>query len=216
MVTAFDPWEIPTGGQPPPMRLTYDEQPDGSRLVFNHSAWMLLVTRADGRAEPLGHGGAVALQPGDSVTCPPSECAAVDPQVVFRTQLQGIRDYTMAHAPAFDEAEGEPLPFNRAEPERWWWYKRELEHGRVLHLRMGGANARLEVSIAGTPIFQGSWCYPNHTDGWRAALGWNGWQDPPDGWIRHLQTARRRKDGTPESEYYQAAEAPPELKKRRR
>lgn len=203
-MTDFEPWEIPTAGSPP-LQLAYEDEPDGSRLAFNHSAWMLLVERADGRCEPVAHGGGVRVQPGDELLCPPSECADVDPTVLFRTQLQGIREYTNAHT-----------PFNRVEPARWWWYRRELEHGRVLHLHPASTNANLAVGIAGTQTFCGQWCYPNHIDGWRAALGWNGWCDPPDGWIRHLQTARRRKDGTAESEYWQAAEAPPWAKRAKR
>jgi hypothetical protein len=215
-MTDFQPWEIPTGGQPPPMQLTYDEQPDGSRLVFNRSAWMLLVQRADGRTEPLAHGGAVALAPGDSLLCPHSELVEIDPKVVFRTQLECIRDYSLANARPFDEGETSVPSFDRGVRERWWWYRRELEHGRVLHLHPTLTNAQLTVGIRDTLIFEGQWCYPNHTDAWRAALGWNGWQDPPDGWTRHLQTARRRKDGTPESEYWQKAEAPPGMAARRR
>jgi hypothetical protein len=177
------------------MQLSYEDEPDGSRLAFNRSAWMLLVARADGSFEPLGHGAGIRLGPGDEVRLPESACADVDSKVVFRTQLQGIREHSKR---SWDNPD-----------DRWWWYRRELEHGRVLHLQQASYNARLSVSRVGMPVFEGEWCYPNHTDGWRAALGWNGWRDPPDGWIRHLQSARRRKDGTPESEYWQASEAPP-------
>jgi hypothetical protein len=213
-MTDFEPWEIPTGGEPPQLQLVIDEEPDGMRVAFNHSAWMLLVARANGSFEPLGVGAGIRLGPGDEVRLPESACEHVDSKVVFRTQLDGIREHHEAHRARFDPDTYERLPEESLPPGRWWWYRRELEHGRVLHLQQASSNARLSVSRVGLPVFEGEWCYPNHTDGWRAALGWNGWRDPPDGWIRHLQTARRRKDGTPESEYWQAADAPPWARKR--
>ena len=62
----------------------------------------------------------------------------------------------------------------------------------------------------------GNWCFSDHDAAWKSALGWNGEGDPLDGWVRHIESARRRKDGTPETEYYNAAEAPDWLKPKRR
>lgn len=203
MTTEFESWEIPTGGEPPPIRVYYDEQ-DGRRKLMNASAWILLIRRASGAIEPIGRHALAWLDAGDELLSPMSRTEPIDSKVVFRAQMNGIREYGEANHARFDD-EGNiraPAP----EPERWWWYRRELPYGRVIHLHAASSNARLSISMLNSLGFEGSWCYPNHSDGWAAALGWNGEGDPPDGWIRHLETARRRKDGTAESEFIYAYE----------
>jgi len=209
MTTAgFAPHEIPTGGEAPPLHLEYEDRPDGRRLVVSFSPFVVLITRADGTREPLGRMGVKLIAPGDSVGLPLSATAAVDSKLVYQTRVEGVLQYTADHAPLFiDDAEAME-EYQRAPPERWWWYRRETEDGLVLHLHPASSNARVSVSVRGDMGFQGSWCYADHGDGWRAVMGWNGWGDPPDGWHRHLETARRRKDGTAATEYWLAYEAP--------
>lgn len=202
----FMPYEVPTCGIKPPLSLIYDDYPDGCRIVLNNSPWVLLVTRADGKREPLDRIGGKLLEPGDAVSLPESACEPVEPRAVFRARIDGVAEYQLANAPRFDDDEESRERFDRERFTHWWWYRRETADGLVLHLHPASTNARLSVSILGDMGFQGSWCYPRHDDGWRAAMGWNGWGDPPDGWVRHLETARRRKDGTPATEYVQAAE----------
>lgn len=48
-----------------------------------------------------------------------------------------------------------------------------------------------------------AWCYPKKdlATAILAAAFWDGVGDPPDGWVRHIGSGRRRPDGTPESEH---------------
>lgn len=205
MTATFQPWEIPTLGRPPRFRVTYEDAPDGRRFVAVDSPWVLAVRRPSGALVPLDRIGRRWLEPGDELISPLSATEPVDAHAVLSARMTGYREWQDAHTARFDAA-GDVIELDDDEPRRWWWHRRELPSGLVLHLHQASANARLSVSVAGDIGFQGSWCYENHDDGWRAVLGWNGWGDPPDGWIRHLETARRRKDGTAESEYVLAYE----------
>lgn len=212
MTWPFKPWEIPTGGKPPPIQLHYQPR-TGRRVVMNRSAWMLLIRKADGSLVPLPRTGAL-LEEGDEVLPPAPKVEHVDAETLLRARMAGVNEYTLAHAPSFHEDGATGERFDFVGSDRWWWHRRELPHGRELHLAPASANARLTVSPIGGAGPEGSWCYPHHADGWRAALGWNGEGDPPDGWSRHLETGRRRHDGMPESEYVNASEAPLEMRAR--
>jgi hypothetical protein len=89
--------------------------------------------------------------------------------------------------------------------ERWWLYKRELPDGRVIYLAPIGFGNRLGISRDSQACeYDDVWDYPyDHTldGGWRAALGWDG-NDEPEGWYRHVPTGRRRKGGDPAKEYF--------------
>lgn len=181
----FRPWEVPTRGMPP-IRLAYDTI-DGRRMVWNHSWWMLLIRRANGDIEPLPRT-AAWLEEGDAVLDRPvSHTEPVDYETVSRARLEGIEAYGGG---------------------RWWWHCRELPHGRVLHLRPMGHNVRLTLSVVDGVGPEGSWCYAAPLEAWQAVLGWNGEGDPPDGWIRHIDTGRRRHDGTAATEFWNADDAP--------
>jgi len=199
----FQAYEIPTGGKPPKIDLRYGRE-NGRRVVLVNSPWVLLIRRASGAIDPVSRLGGAYLEPGDEVLEPKSATEPVDSRELFRAKLQGYAEYHAAHMSEYDDDDNitKPAP----DPDRWWWYRRALPHGRVVHLRPASSNARLSISIEGTMGFEGSWCYADHGDGWRAALGWNGEGDPPDGWHRHLETARRRQDGTAATEYIYAYE----------
>lgn len=49
--------------------------------------------------------------------------------------------------------------------------------------------------------YRDGYCYTSIAQAVVAAVTWDGEGDPPEGWIRHLGSGRRRPDGTPESEY---------------
>ena len=204
-MTGFEPWEIPTGGAPPELRLGYGTDA-GRRYVVNASAWMLLIRRADGRIEPLPRT-AEFLRDGDEVLPPNPQVEPIDPRVLFETKTRCFREYDAAMAARVD-ADGNVIEGSVGGDYRWYWYKRDLPHGRVIHLQPAGANARLTVSLADGAGPEGTWCYADHAAGWRAALGWNGEGDPPDGWHRHMDTGRRRKDGTAATEYIPARDLP--------
>jgi hypothetical protein len=48
------------------------------------------------------------------------------------------------------------------------------------------------------------WTYPSVGDAIAALTRWDGEGDPPNGWIRHRPSGRRRPDGTAGSEYVAA------------
>lgn len=48
--------------------------------------------------------------------------------------------------------------------------------------------------------FDECWTYPSVAAAVAALNAWEGW-DPPDGWIRHKPSNRRRPDGDPAREY---------------
>lgn len=86
--------------------------------------------------------------------------------------------------------------------ERWWLYRRTLADGRVLYLQqMLGPNSRISLSHDERDKgFHSNYCFHDSYQAWRSALGWDGEGDP-EGWVRHIETARRRPDGDAEREY---------------
>jgi hypothetical protein len=120
-----------------------------------------------------------------------SETVEVSAEEVLRQLARGIAFY-QGLAPDVDDNDR----------RQWWLHRRVLPDGRVLHLTpMLFGNLQLGLSQdAETQCFDGIWCYHDSDAAWRAVLGWNGHGDP-EGWYRHNPTARRRPDGTPESEY---------------
>lgn len=96
---------------------------------------------------------------------------------------------------------------NRDPSKQWWLYRRVLPTGLVLFvMELFGGDMR--IGLGKSDRASDGFCtvldYANTRLGWRAALGWNGEGDP-EGWVRRVDmgagTARRRPDGTPESEY---------------
>lgn len=187
----FKPWEVPTLGESP-IRLAYREV-DGRRVVLNQSWWVLLIRRANGDIEPLAR--TAWLDPGDEVLQEPqSHTEPVEQEVINLARREGLAAYS---------------------GNQWWWYRRELPHGRVLHLAPGGHNSRLTLSLVDAVGPEGSWCYTAYDEAWQAVLGWNGEGDPPDGWIRHIQSGRRRHDGTTATEFWNRDDAPAGVVRRR-
>jgi hypothetical protein len=83
-------------------------------------------------------------------------------------------------------------------------YVRVLADGRILCL-LPWSGAGLQLSVgAGFGVFDDTWNYDGstHEAGWRAALGWDG-RDEPEGWYRHPRTGRRRPGGNPAKEFFQ-------------
>lgn len=85
---------------------------------------------------------------------------------------------------------------------RDYLHERALPDGRGLFLmHMLGNNLRIGISPPNDRVnFSAGYCYHDHDAAWRCALGWDG-QDEPEGWYRHLQSGRRRPDGTAASEF---------------
>ncbi len=185
----FKPWEVPTKGASP-IRLGYS-QSEGRELVYNLSWWMLLIRRANGTLDPLPRT-AGWLDPGDEVLRHPE--SHTEP-VAYEALSQARREGVAAR-----------------QGDRWWWHRRELPHGRVLHLTPMGHNFRLTVSLMDGVGAEGTWCFTAFDEAWHAVLGWNGEGDPIDGWIRHIETGRRRHDGTAETEFWNADDAPAEAR----
>jgi hypothetical protein len=81
-------------------------------------------------------------------------------------------------------------------------YYRELPNGRciVLYPLIMGT-VRITVSDIGSPTLDDAWCYSVPGAGLLAAMCWDGEGDPPEGWFRHIGSARRRPEGDPEREY---------------
>lgn len=73
---------------------------------------------------------------------------------------------------------------------------RELDDGRCLVLYpMTFGKARLCVGPVGSSFLDDFFCYANPELGLLALMKWDGHGDPPDGWHRHLASARRREVG---------------------
>jgi hypothetical protein len=87
----------------------------------------------------------------------------------------------------------------------WWLHKRVLGDGRVLYLQaMLGNNLRISLSMHEHDMgFHSNYCFHDVKAAWRSALGWDGEGDP-EGWVRHIETGRRRPDGDAEREYVMA------------
>lgn len=90
---------------------------------------------------------------------------------------------------------------------QWWLYRRELPTGLVLFVIEVFQGFRIGLGKSDSAV--DGFCtvidYSDVQACWRTALGWNGEGDP-EGWVRLVQfggggVARRRPDGTPESEY---------------
>lgn len=81
-------------------------------------------------------------------------------------------------------------------------YERQLPDGREISVTLLIFNYR--ICIGDHSTYDDGWCYP-HTLGkafvLAAARAWDGEGDPPDGWIKHLGSGRRRTDGDPAREY---------------
>lgn len=86
--------------------------------------------------------------------------------------------------------------------EHWWLYRRVLADGRVLYLQpMLLGNSRISLSRDEQDIgFHSNYCFHDTLEAWRSAVSWDGDGDP-EGWVRHIETARRRPDGDAEREY---------------
>jgi hypothetical protein len=110
--------------------------------------------------------------------------------------------------------------------DRWWLYHREVgelpdrqflgfvvETGpngtdvvlqpvpQTLWLQPMGANLRLSLGPTDGVTFNSNYCFADRAAAWQAALSWDGHGDP-DGWIRHIESGRRRPEGDPAREYY--------------
>lgn len=191
MAWKFKPWEKPTGGVPPPIVLGYEDQPDGSRVAFNRSAWWLPVQRADGSRDVLHRCTAIELRPGDRVLQPMCAYDPIESSVLLAAKLEGFRAYQEPWSRSPSDGAG-----------RWWWHRRGVRPGVALHLQPGSfGNARLTLSVAlDAAGSEQQWCFHDSDAAWRAVLAWNGEGDP-EGFYRCYQTGRRRDDGTPESEH---------------
>lgn len=74
----------------------------------------------------------------------------------------------------------------------------------IFLLPMAFGNVRVAIGVQGAPWYDDGWCYQaaQNDAAWRAALGWDG-EDEPEGWYRHPDTGRRRPDGDPAKEHVQ-------------
>lgn len=81
----------------------------------------------------------------------------------------------------------------------------ELPDGRVVAVCPLIYTYRLIVDCDDSGYADG-YCYPRGSLALvlLAAATWDGQGDPPDGWIRHMGSHRRRPDGTPASEVVRA------------
>jgi hypothetical protein len=81
-------------------------------------------------------------------------------------------------------------------------YYRELDDGRcIVVYRLVMGTVRVTTSEIGSLFLDDAWCYSHASAGLMAASAWDGNGDPPEGWFRHIRTARRRPEGDPEREY---------------
>lgn len=113
----------------------------------------------------------------------------VDDNAVAIAAAHGVLDLALA------KQDGREL-------EHWWLYRRVLDDGRVLYLwPMLGNNLRISLSRdEHDKGFHSNYCYHDTREAWRSALGWDGNGDP-EGWVRHIETGRRRPEGDAEREY---------------
>lgn len=82
-------------------------------------------------------------------------------------------------------------------------YHRELPDERIIVVYPQIFTTRLCIGPTQTPTYDDAWCYHTPSDAITAATTWNGQNDPPDGWHRHISTGRRRPNGDPTREYIQ-------------
>jgi hypothetical protein len=81
-------------------------------------------------------------------------------------------------------------------------YHRALPSGKAITLYpliMG--TVRIVIGDQDAGDYDDAWCYSVPAAGLLAAGCWDGEGDPPEGWFRHIRTARRRPEGDPEREY---------------
>lgn len=80
-------------------------------------------------------------------------------------------------------------------------YYRPLSNGNAIAVfpSLFGAGA-LHLAKQGNTWSESVYDYPDLVDAVNAAAEWSGEGDPPDGWVRHMPSARRRPDGTLASE----------------
>lgn len=116
---------------------------------------------------------------------------------------------------AVTKAMREHLPLFHADPDRWWLYRRKMPPGTfarwlhplqnrepvVLWLQpMLYGNMRISLGHERSQCFFSNYCYHEIPAAWWAAIAWDG-EGEPEGWIRHLESGRRRPDGDPAREY---------------
>lgn len=82
-------------------------------------------------------------------------------------------------------------------------YHRELPDGRVIVIYPQIFTTRLCIGPAKGQTYDDAWCYHHPDVALVAASQWDGQNDPPDGWHRHIGTGRRRPHGDPTREYIQ-------------
>lgn len=78
---------------------------------------------------------------------------------------------------------------------------RKLENGLIVTItRMTFGNMR--ISLGDGFYVHSNYCYqaPKRAEAMKAFLAWDGEDDPPEGWYRHIETGRRRPDYTKASE----------------
>jgi hypothetical protein len=81
-------------------------------------------------------------------------------------------------------------------------YYRATDDGReiVVYMLLMGT-VRVVIGEVGELVFDDAWCYSTPEAGLLAASHWDGNNDPPEGWFRHLGSGRRRPEGDPAREY---------------
>lgn len=83
-------------------------------------------------------------------------------------------------------------------------HQRELEDGREITVVQMIFTRRICIGPAGELCFDDGWCYPNDLGALfvvAAAIAWDGEDDPPVGWVKHIGSGRRRKNGDPNQEW---------------
>jgi len=80
---------------------------------------------------------------------------------------------------------------------------RVLDDGRVLSISlMTFGKVRLCISSDTEAwCYDDGWCYEHPNVGLFAMAVWDGEDDPPLGWHRHINSGRRRENGNPKKEY---------------
>jgi hypothetical protein len=80
--------------------------------------------------------------------------------------------------------------------------RRVLPDGRVLGVfPLIYTHKLVWTRFVGDCGYEDGWCYPTMVEAVIALCGWDGEGDPPDGWIRHPTSGRRRPGGDPTKEH---------------
>lgn len=87
------------------------------------------------------------------------------------------------------------------EPRPGIIYSRVLEDGYEVTVVPQIFTVRLCIGDEGAPDYHDGYCYYNLALCLCAAALWDGKGDPLDGWHKHINSGRRRKNGDPEQEY---------------